>query len=208
MPSNRFDGFLLRVAQGTGIRSQAELASALGLNRSSISRAKQRDVIPEKWIARLCERFALDPSWLRDGISGLDRFHRVPKVRAKLDAGGGSHLMDEDVQGHFAFRRDWLRQKGRPDSMVLMEVIGDSMEPVIREGDTVLIDQSQQEIYAGGIYAVGVADTIMVKRLERHPHKLVLWSANPNYSPVYLEGDEMDTVRILGKVVGMWRDFR
>jgi phage repressor protein C with HTH and peptisase S24 domain len=89
-----------------------------------------------------------------------------------------------------------------------MEVIGDSMEPLIREGDSVLIDQSRREVHSGGIYALGIAETIMVKRLERQPSKLVLLSANPGYAPIVLQGDEIDTVRVIGTVVGMWRDFR
>lgn len=208
MSPTPFEAFMRRLVQATAIRSQSELAATLDLNRSAVSRAKHRGVVPEKWIDRLCERFDLDPEWLRSGQDGLDRFLDIPLVQAKLDAGGGSHMVDAGVQGHIAFRRDWLRRKGSPESMVLMEVIGDSMEPVIREGDAVLIDQSRREIIAGSIYALGIAETILVKRLEKRPNQLVLLSANPDYPPVPLQGDEIDTVRIIGKVVGMWREFR
>jgi phage repressor protein C with HTH and peptisase S24 domain len=91
--------------------------------------------------------------------------------------------------------------------MVLMQVIGDSMEPSIREGDYVLIDQSKQEIYSGGTYALGLEDTIMVKQLDKRPNELVILSTNPRYSSIVLSGDELDTVRLIGRVVGIWRDL-
>jgi phage repressor protein C with HTH and peptisase S24 domain len=71
----------------------------------------------------------------------------------------------------------------------------------------VLIDQSKKEIYPGGIYALGLEDTIMVKQLDRRPDELVILSANSKYSPIILRGDELETVRIIGRVVGVWRDL-
>jgi phage repressor protein C with HTH and peptisase S24 domain len=207
MSSQQFEAFMGRVARGTGIQSQSELAVALDVNRSAVSRAKSRDRVPEQWISRLCALFDLEPDWLRDGQSSLDRFVEVPVVVARLGAGGGSHVVDVDVRGHMAFRSAWLHQKGQPRDMVLMQVIGDSMEPSIREGDYVLIDQSKKEIYPGGIYALGLEDTIMVKQLDRRPDELVILSANSKYSPIILRGDELETVRIIGRVVGVWRDL-
>ena len=208
MSVQQFEAIMRRIAQATGIASQSELASVLNLNRSAVSRAKQRGHVPERWISRLCELFALDPEWITEGIQQIERFMEVPVVTAKLGAGGGSHVVDAEVRGHLGFRSDWLHRKGRPEHMVLMQVIGDSMIPGIREGDYVLIDQSQQEVYAGGIYALGLEETIMVKRLEKYPHELLILSDNPKYTPITLRGDEIETVRIIGRVVGLWREFR
>jgi phage repressor protein C with HTH and peptisase S24 domain len=207
MASSQFQAFMRRLAQAAGIDSQSELASVLELNRSAVSRAKSRDRVPEQWIAKLCALFSLDPDWLRDGQSSLDRFVEVPIVTARLGAGGGSHVVDADVQGHIAFRSSWLHQKGRPRDMVLMQVVGDSMEPGIREGDYVLIDQSKQEIYPGGVYALGLEDAIMIKQVDKRPDELIIISANSKYSPITLRGDVLETVRIIGRVLGIWRDF-
>ena len=82
------------------------------------------------------------------------------------------------------------------------------MEPELKHGDTVMIDTSRNDILAGSIYAVGIDDTIMVKRIEKHPGKLVLISDNKDYEPVYLSQNEMESVRIMGKVVWISRDIR
>ena len=41
-------------------------------------------------------------------------------------------------------------------------------------------------ILAGAMYAVGIEDTIMVKRIEKRPNKLVLLSTHKDYLPVML----------------------
>jgi phage repressor protein C with HTH and peptisase S24 domain len=82
------------------------------------------------------------------------------------------------------------------------------MEPELKDGDSVLIDESQKDILSGAVFAVGVDDTIMVKRVEKHPDTLVLRSDNRDYAPIYLKGNECQSVRIIGKVVWAAREFR
>jgi phage repressor protein C with HTH and peptisase S24 domain len=48
----------------------------------------------------------------------------------------------------------------------------------------------------------------MVKRVEKHPDTLVLRSDNRDYAPIYLKGNECQSVRIIGKVVWAAREFR
>jgi phage repressor protein C with HTH and peptisase S24 domain len=88
-------------------------------------------------------------------------------VEARISAGGGSFETGSDARGAFPFRREQLQGLGPGASMVMMQVSGDSMEPGIRAGDTVMIDRSRTAVVAGGIYAVGIDDTIMIKRLEK-----------------------------------------
>ncbi len=214
MSRSAFDQFFQRIKETIGIHSQTELAAVLQVNRSAITQAKQRGTVPESWIFKLTRAFDLAPEWLETG-HGEKReepdfalhFRRIPKVRARLSAGGGSFEINGDVEGYYAFRREWLQKKGNPKQMVLMDVVGDSMEPAIQEHDTVLIDQSQQELMAGRIYALGIEDTVMIKRIEKHPGKLVLISSNPNYSPIFIQGEELETVRIIGALVWIGREL-
>lgn len=212
-----FEAFFGRLTSETDIASQSDLAKALGLGRAAVSLAKRKDQVPARWILDLAGRFGLNPVWLESG-RGLprfggspeegERFTRVPKVVARLCAGDGSFETGAEVQGWYAFRSDWLRARGNPERMVLMGVVGNSMEPEIREGDTVLVDQSRSDVLAGGIYAVGVEDTVMVKRIEKLPGQLVLRSDNPDYAPIHLSGDELRTVRVIGRVLWVSREYR
>ncbi len=216
MATTKFESFLKRVFETTGITSQTELASALNINRSAITQARKKDSIPDKWILQLYRSFGLNPDWVETGIgqnfqkkSDSDSIYKnIPKVKARLSAGGGSFEVGSEIEGYYAFRKDWLGTKGSINKMVLMDIFGNSMEPAMKDGDTILIDESQKDILAGAIYAVGVDDTIMVKRLEKHPNKLVLLSDNKDYSPIYIHGSEINSVRIIGKGIWICRELR
>lgn len=217
MSTVTFRIFNHRVGEALGIRSQSELASTIGVHPSSISQAKKKGIIPNKWILQLYDRYGINPDWIKNGkdpiflkSSGVDKgeFKKIPKVKARLCAGGGSFEVGSEVENHYSFRADWLSKKGSADKMVLLDVVGNSMEPELKEGDTVLIDESQKSILAGAIYAVGIEDTVMIKRIEKHPNKLVLRSENKNHNPIYLQNEEINKVRIIGKVIWIGRELK
>ena len=200
MGLNKVDALINRIMGVTGIHSQAELAKELGINRSGITHARNKNRVPEKWIIKLYRRYKLNPDWIDSGRgpvflntdAGNDvLFKRIPKVEARLSAGTGSFECGENVSEYLSFQSSWLARKGAANSMVAMEVFGRSMEPVIWEGDVVLIDQSQKNVLAGAIYAVGVEDTILIKRLEKHPDHLAQYSHLGNFVPVDIDRQEV-----------------
>lgn len=215
MKRDGFDAFFQRLKAYTGIETQADLARELEVGRAAISLAKRKDQIPPRWILEISGRYGLNPVWLEKGLGEAtfgappeaEEFERIPKVEARLSAGGGSFETAGQVEGYYSFRKEWINRKGSPKNMVLMQVVGNSMEPEIHEGDMVLIDQSKVDVYAGGIYAVGVEDTVMVKRIEKLPGQLVLISDNQDYSPIHLSGDELLNVRVIGKVLWTSREY-
>ncbi|OQY50064.1 MAG: transcriptional regulator [Desulfobacteraceae bacterium 4572_87] len=215
MSIHRFESFFERVTAATGIRSQTELAAVLGINRSAVTQAKKKGTIPANWVLGLSRKFGLNPDWLERGAgapkenkSHDSEFDKIPKVNTRLCAGDGSFEVGSDIQGFYAFRKDWLYRKGSAGNMVLMDIFGNSMAPELKDGDTVLVDESQKAIIAGALYAVGIEDTVMVKRVEKHPNKLVLQSDNKDYAPIFLREGEMDMARIIGKVVWVGREYR
>jgi len=217
MAASQFESFIQRVKQATGIHSLNKLAMDLGVHRSSITHARSRDTIPATWILQLFQKHGLNPDWLNGGIgpkflrsseTAEEEFIRIPKVRARLCAGGGSFEVGSEIEGYYSFRRDWLSKKGSAAKMVLLDVFGNSMEPEFKDGDTVLLDESQKEILAGAVYAVGIEDTIMIKRVEKHPNGLVLLSDNPKYGAIYQKKDDVSCVRIIGKVIWACRELK
>lgn len=217
MTALNFDDFLKRVFEAAGIDSQTDLARILKVNRSAVTQARKKGAIPDRWLLQLYRSYGLSPEWLETGKGPVfmgrrqeeySGFARIPKVSARLCAGNGSFEVGGDVQGYYSFRKAWLTKRGVPDQMVLLDIFGNSMEPEMRDGDTVLVDQSQKNILAGAIFALGIEDTIMVKRVEKHPQKLVLRSDNRDYAPIYLEGNDANQVRILGKVIWVCREIR
>ena len=217
MKSPDFNEIIQRVFEATGIDSQNELAQALQIKRSAVTQARKKGQVPDRWLLKLYRKYGLNPEWLEsgDGRSFLKKptggvvseFEKIPKVNARLCAGDGSFETDADIQCYYAFQKDWLRKKGTAGAMVLFDIFGNSMEPEIRNADTVLVDQSQKAILAGALYAVGIEDTIMVKRIEKRPNKLVLLSNHKDYLPIMLSREEAGAVRIIGKVVWICREI-
>ena len=213
-----FNIFFTRIKETTSIASQHDLAKALGVNRSAITQAKRRNSVPQKWVLALSRSFQLSADWLEFGVgeassspvadTQLDMPTRiVPKVLARLCAGDGSFEVEATPIEEHIFKESWLAQKGTPSSMVLMDVIGDSMEPFICQGDTVLVDQSQTTVRSQSVYAVGVEDSIMVKRVSLENSMVTLLSDNTAYSPIVPQGDELLSFRVIGRVVWSARDY-
>ena len=218
-----FDPFFARLKKATSITSQLAMADALGINRSAVTQAKNRDAVPQKWVLQLARRYGLSPDWLEYG-TGRERpatgrattghasqelyVVEVPKVAATVSAGGGSFEVGANPLATHPFPRKWLARLGRPESMVFMDVVGESMEPAIFDGDMVLIDQSCIVPGQHQIYAVGYEDTLYVKRIEKKVASIVLHSDNANYAPIEVSGDELQSFRVIGKVVWLCRDCR
>ena len=102
MPEPLFDRFLERLADVTGIASQTELADVLGVNRSAVTQARRKNAIPSNWLLHLFRTYGLNPDWLEKGLGAsfiqpvhepsqrADAYKQIPKVKARLCAGGGS----------------------------------------------------------------------------------------------------------------------
>ena len=207
----KFDDFFQRVAKTTGISTQKELANLLGIEPAAITLAKSRGV-PKSWGLTIASAFGVNAVWLKTG-SGPVYLHEqsntvlVPKVAAKACAGGGSFELSDMIVDELPFDRAWLGKKGNPARMVAMEVVGDSMSPELEPGDNILIDQSQDKIADNSLYVVGLADNIQVKRIQVRPGLVVLFSTNQRYSPITLQGDEMETLRVVGRVLWSSRAY-
>lgn len=85
---------------------------------------------------------------------------------------------------------------------------GDSMiNARIYDGDIVFI-RKQDTVENGEIAAVIIGDEATLKRVFYYPEdsKLVLQAENPKYEPFVYIGEELNTVRILGKAVAFQSD--
>ena len=126
----------------------------------------------------------------------------VSKLDVRAAVGHGAVVDNERPVGLLAFRRDWLRKHNlQPHYLNAIEVKGESMMPVLLDGDTILVDRSRTQPRLGKIYAARVnSDDLVVKRLQKMPDdEYVLVSDNPVHGPILL-GKEGE---LIGEVV--WR---
>lgn len=98
-------------------------------------------------------------------------------------------------------RDDFLRRVGvHAKESVMLDVIGHSMEPMIRHKDTILVDQSVKELRDGDIFLVGFGEELLVKRVQRTPRGWLLKSENRDFSDIVVEGPDLETFRVYGRV--------
>lgn len=216
-----------RMIDALKVGTQSGLARELGVSRGAISDAKAKNKVPSDWMLKLFRAYSLNPFWLETGRGAMflredevredlqvtdavqqDGYEYIPLVEARLAGGGGSSETSDKVVGYYAFRRSWLRGRGALESMRLMRVTGESMEPTLQDEDVVLVDLAQHDILVGKIYAVRMDDEIVVKRLERKPGKLVLVSDNRKYyEPLDVPVGDQTNVEVLGRVLWVGREL-
>ena len=139
-------------------------------------------------------------------LEAPQEYTQVPLVRAQASAGGGFALEDYDDEAitYVAFRRNWLALQGNPKNFKLLEVKGDSMEPVISDSDLVLLDFSRTAIRPGKIFAVAFDGFIYLKRLFAEPGRLILRSENKVHADVVVDledSHQADRVTIIGQAI-------
>lgn len=135
-----------------------------------------------------------------------DDFVLIRQMNGRISAGRGL-MPDNSADMAAAFRKDYIKRKGgKPESMSLIKVSGDSMEPTLLDGDLVLVNHSRNTIAPqGGIYAISINDEIMIKRVQRvYPDKLLIISDNKNHPPFEMAAEN---VRVNGKVIWYARDL-
>ncbi|QDZ10550.1 LexA family transcriptional regulator [Devosia ginsengisoli] len=179
----------------------------------------------KKPVRRELDRVPLDEAWTptseADG-EGYDRDSYEPKIEGaipELDAraGGGEGAVGEvmvlpvgngTISAHkildeWRIPPSYLREAvANPDRAIVLGIQGDSMMPNYAPGDRVIIDLTEHELRADGVYLIsdGFSEP-QIKRLQRVlfavPPKCRIISDNPSYEAQEVD---VDGVKILGKV--------
>ena len=131
-----------------------------------------------------------------ENIIRLDDYRQTTyrRVTGVVSAGSGS-IQDDDLDMEVSFYEDEI-----PDDYdAIAYVVGNSMEPKIKNGDYLFIKNTQQVDYNTiGIFQVDGAN--YVKKLRQG----YLESLNPDYEDIHL--GESSHIRAIGEVVSVYRD--
>ena len=90
-----------------------------------------------------------------------------------------------------------------------LRIKGDSMEPDIHDGDTVIVRKQDDAESDEIVIALVNGNDGVCKRLKKYTDSIALISLNPNYEPMYFNQEEISKkpVQIVGKVVELRRKF-
>lgn len=211
---------LLELAQAGGV-SLAALSDMIGRNPSYLQQFIRKGSprkLEEQDRRTLASFFGVDESEL-GGLSAsvkeksytkpsskpvLADWIEVPRLDIGASAGPGAIPHLETPFDTFRFSRRWLAEQGLEGAQLsAITVEGDSMEPLLRDGDEILVDRSPRP-FRDGVHVVRLGDTLMVKRVASAGQgRIALLSQNLAYPPVEVRAEE---VEIIGRVV--WKGGR
>jgi phage repressor protein C with HTH and peptisase S24 domain len=207
---------LLKLSQARGV-SLAALSELLGRNPSYLQQFIRKGSprkLEEQDRATLARFLGVEEVELRETQENsyvkapvrreTGDWREVPRLDLGASAGPGRVAGAEAAFDTFRFSRRWLEEQGLARSQLsAIRVEGDSMEPLLNDGDEILVDCSARP-FRDGIHVVRLGETLMVKRVaSAGPGRVVLLSQNFAYPPVEVAADE---VAIIGRVV--WKGGR
>lgn len=108
----------------------------------------------------------------------------------QVSAGAGAIGVAEPADP-VPFSSRWLRKHGlRPKEVSVLEVRGDSQEPVLFDGDYIIVDKRKARPKSGQLYVVVRRDSVQIKWVTVLRNAVQLVSENPAYPPERVEAHE------------------
>lgn len=191
--------------------SQADLGKIAGVSDKAVSTWELGIKIPRMGaVEKMANYFGIPKSAILDdaqpapasrpippGFEPMPKMKKIPLV-GRI-ACGTPITAEENVEQMVCVPSRW-------HSTFTLTCKGDSMEPRIHDGDLVAI-RSQPEVEQGEIAAVLIGDEATLKHVYLHENFIELRPENPAFESIILTKEEMNTVVIEGKAVGLCRDI-
>lgn len=170
-------------------------------------------------LIKVCNALEISPDWLIHGVedtvdlypgaqrvvaADLSTSYQIPKVTLRLQAGITGFQTEPDRRdgGVQVIPRGWADRKGYdPAHLLAIQVKGESMEPTLYEGDTVVINLADKTPQDNAVFAVNYGGEAVVKRMSRDAGSWWLMSDNADQRKFYRRLCKGDECIIIGRVV-------
>lgn len=191
--------------------STRELAKRIGVSSVSLSQWSTGKYKPsEEGLEALCNYFNVTPAFILYGDGNAPEgqsirisadTYSIPLLDVKGSCGLGDYVegalvLIRMIRVTALFLRTYC-SGASPRSLQMIQCNGDSMEPTLKNGETVFVDTSQTSADSDGIYAVSFDGRIFIKRIQLVPNGLRLLSDNRFYDPIQIPNGEH--LKIVGR---------
>lgn len=130
----------------------------------------------------------------------------IPRYRVKASAGSGEPVFEIDTEGTPNYcRSGWALKNGfKPDSLFSIVAAGDSMEPTIPDGASLIVHRTS-EIANGKVHVICRGTQCYVKRLFAQMDGSVLVRSDNQdiYKDLTVSPDDTDALHVVGLVVSV-----
>lgn len=182
--------------------TQLELSKRLGVGTTSVYNWCNGIKTPRMdKVDAMCRIFHCKRSDLMEDVSP-SRSSNVIKVLGRVAAGIPIEAITDIVD-----EEEISEELAKTGEFFGLKISGDSMEPDIHNGDTVIVRKQDDAESDEIVIALVNGNDGVCKRLKKYTDSIALVSLNPNYEPMYFNSEEVEEkpVRIVGKVVELRR---
>lgn len=193
--------------------TQAEFAKQLGLSDKAVSTWENDIKTPRMpTLKKIAALFSVDVAYIigekRDEPHSSVKIPVLGGVAAGIPITAIEEYIDPDDPSTWEEIPYEIAKNG---TYFALRIEGDSMEPKISYGDTVIV-RKQDDVENGdiAIVTVGGEDTrATCKKIKKRTDGILLMSTNPKYEPMYYNKKEVSElpVSILGKVIELRAKF-
>lgn len=137
---------------------------------------------------------------------GVNYYITLPKYA--LQTMPNQAINSDQVVDHLAFKKDWVEKALNiyDNSLALIRVKDDSMEPTLKSDDLILTELNQGEIDGDSIYVLRFGNTLTLRRIQRKMDgSLLVFSDNKKYKEEEYDGEKAKNLPVIGKVVWFGR---
>jgi SOS-response transcriptional repressor LexA len=198
------------VQEKSGLNKK-DFADSLGLRKeqgSMLSRGTYRAT--REVLSNLALRYNVDLHWYLTGEGSPEAGPgsvSVALYEQEAAAGRGREIEEYQKKTMVPVPGDLLRP-WKPSSVRAVYVSGDSMiNAGINDRDIILFRICQRE--GNGIYVLSIGSTLLVKRVQFDDltETVILISENPAYPPREISGDDLENLKIEGRVIACLHRF-
>lgn len=167
---------------------------------------------------RIADVFGVSPDWLIYGEekdekesqeSTSDQTIYLKKVNLRASCGTlcayEDKQNDADVIDGLRVGVLWFKNnfpQYQPQNVQIVTASGDSMEPLIKDGDLVFVDVSKNECDRDGVYFLFLDGQYFIKRVQRSfGRRLILISDNNKYRDIEINADSQVEFHTIGRVI-------
>lgn len=184
--------------------AQAEFGAKVGVSKTSQFNYEAGDRSPDAEYLVRAAALGVDVTYVLTGqhLDTPDDFVIIPQHDVAASAGPGAVNGGEKINGGLSFSRRWLSKRGlHPSALRVIDVVGESMQPRLHDGDKVLVDVSDTSPKSGRVYVLRQGDELLVKHCQLLPNAVLrVSSANPDYPTYDIDLSKAGDVTIVGRV--------
>ncbi len=184
-----------------------DIAAALELNYNNFRKAKARGTVPYYEIMTFLAKRNISINWfffnqLPESLIEQTSNYIILKYQRNIitSAGGGAINYQEDFEQLIIDKQllDYMNTNYKYTDV--LKVLGDSMEPDIKDKSLIFVDKMLSSIKNGNIYVVNTPDGTFIKRVNIDNDKVYLKSNNQAYENVVFN---LEDISIAGRVCGV-----